>query len=848
MPDLEIYRPRRETWLRRTLRSLTLGPYNTKDPALARLFGGSPSSAGVPVTEHTAMNYSAVWSAVNLISSDIAAVPLKLYKREGQGKADFSTHALHRLVHSQPNPDMPSMVFRKTLTAHRLVWGNGYAEIERDGAGRPVALWPLMPYAVQPFYTTGGALRYRVYNPGGGTIEFAPADMLHLRGLSDDGICGLSVIAKARESLGLGIAAERFGATFFGNGSTFGGVISYPAGVGNNTQTRKDNREALEKVHQGVDRAHRFLALYEGAQYQQLGVPPNDAQFLETREFQIEEVCRWFNIQPHKLKHLKRSTNNNIEHQSIEYVTDTLESHWVEWEQELNMKLVAPLERAIQVIEHVREGRLRGDSVSRSELQTKQFSIAMLTPNEGRAQENRNPVEGGDRAFVAMNLIPLDRVDEWFDVTLKAKAEPPPPPKPDKTDDAKDEINALQEALVEARKVAQKAEDLRDLAQSRFEAELSAHLDAKTRRLDEIEAFAAEAERLRQARDWFALDAHDNRIALDLAVQEVGTLKADLDATAAARDASLMQATAAREAQAVAEAARAAAEQAREAAVTLADVLTKQRDAAAEGTQTFRAAKEAAEAALLEAQAQAAVAAAETQAAIAARDSALATCDVLRTTASAIEQERDAAKADVVEYKAVAQAQMDACESERSRRTAAQEAITLTWEPKAQQLEAEAETLRADLARARADIATELDKARTFRASMLASMRSLFAEATERLLAKESNAARKQQATGEKLRAWVDRFYPLHQETARDVFRPIVGPWTAVTGGDPVALLERLVHEHVSGSVVAMRLIAEADGDDERALALERTLSRWEHERADATADRLLREGMAGHG
>jgi HK97 family phage portal protein len=209
------------------------------------------------------MNLSAVWAAVNLISSDVASVPLKLYRREKGGKSPMENHPVYRLIHDQPNPQMSAFVFRRCLQAHKLVWGNGYAEIERDASGRPANLWPLLPYAVEP-YLERGILRYRHWNPDGSTIEFPAADIVHIRGYTLDGICAASQIAKARESLGLTVAAERFGATFFGNGATFGGVISYPPGIGNNAQTRKENREAIEKAHQGPDRAHRFLALYEG--------------------------------------------------------------------------------------------------------------------------------------------------------------------------------------------------------------------------------------------------------------------------------------------------------------------------------------------------------------------------------------------------------------------------------------------------------------------------------------------------------------------------------------------------------------------------------------------------------
>jgi len=784
MPDLEIFRPRKETWLQRAVRAITLGPFNAKDPAIARMFGGASASAGVRVNEQTAMNYSAVWAAVTLISQDIAKVPLVLYRLDADGgKHRYKSHALYRLIHDRPNPQMSGGVFRRTLQAHKLIWGNGYAEIERDNGGRPVALWPLMPYAVEPVIQ-GGVLRYRVHNPSSPAVMFDASDIVHIRGVGGDGTCGMSVIPCARESLGLGLAAERFGATFFGNGSTFGGVISYPPGVGGNPQTRKDNRDAIEKVHTGVDRAHRFLALYEGAKYETLGVPPNAAQFLETREFQIEEVCRWFNVPPHKLKHLKRSTNNNIEHQGIEYVTDTLDPHWVDWEQELMMKLVPPLERNQQLIEHVREGVLRGDSQARGELYSKMFSIAAITPNEIRARENLNPIKGGDTVYVPLNTLPLDRLEEYYDAIIdekKAKAEPPPPPPVPVAPPAgatEDEKKAWDAAITEARKRAQQAEDAADLAKE---------LAAKERNslTADVAALTADVAAMTQARDWFALDAHEARTALDVAVQEVGVLKVR-------------------------------SEQAEESASALAAESNSRAERLCAETE------------------------ARTQAE-AGRDTAVTERDAAEARAVAAEQSRD----DVREFHEKALASSVAASLEADARADRLQAQAKDLCEKQDALQAEADTLRTDLATARQEIAAELTRARAHRTRMLAEMRALFVDASSRLLAKESNAARKQQATGQKLGAWVDRFYPLHEDTVREVFRPLTGPWTALTGGDPGELLDRLVMDHLNTSIAPLRLAADEENADERAAMLERALTRWERERAESMADALLREGMA---
>jgi HK97 family phage portal protein len=788
MPDLEIIRPRRETWLRRTLRSLTLGPFNPKDRTIARYFGGSASSTGISVNEESSLTFSAVWNAVVLISGDVAKVPLPLYRRlPNGGKDKYSDHGLYELVHDYPNPEMSSFQFRRTLQGHVLVWGNAYAEIERDAMDRPVALWPLLPWAVSSYRDRAGDLWYRVQNPGGADVNLPARNVLHLSGFGLSGICGEPPIRKAMESIGLGLAAEKFGATFFGNGSTFGGIISYPTGTAKDPQVRKENREAIESRHQGVERAHRFLALYEGAAFTAIGVDPDKAQFLETRRFQIEEVARWFNIPVHKLKELARSTNNNIEHQGIEYATDTLQPWFRMWEGELGLKLIRRLERKQQFFEHVTEALTRGDSAAQGELISKQFAVGAASPNEIRGKFNQNPVTGGDQVWVPSNMMPLDLALKYWEASINetnAKAEaakrPPPAPvvAPPKTDGAtEDEKKAWEIAVLEARQRAQQAEDAADLAQARLDEFVAA-------RAVDTDAFAAEAERLRQARDWFAADAHDARIALAEMEARIASLTADGVATRADNE-RLMAAYSRIDQEQRAEAeARVRAEQDRDAAVSL-------------------------------------VAQAEQE-----RDIAVAAIGELSTK-----------QAELVAQRAELAAAIGVVEARATALTAERAALT-----------AESETLRTDLSRARADLATELEKAQTWRGVMLAAMRSLFAEATERLLAKESNAARKQQATPEKLRAWIERFYPLHVETARDVFRPLVGPWTAITGEAPNLLLDRLVSEHVATSRDALLRACEALDGDEMAATLERTLLRWEAERADAMADALLREGMGERG
>lgn len=913
MSDLELYRfrPRRLTrWqqVKESIRSYTLAPLSAKSKELADRWSHGPVRSGVTVNEATAFNYSAVWAAVNLVSAGVSSVPLSLYRvlGEGKGKEEFKNHSTYRLLHDQPNPQMGSMVFRRTLQAHAMVWGNGYAEIVRDAAGRPRELWPLLPYAVQPFVESG-VLRYRCYNPGGSTVVVDATDIVHVRGLSNDGVCGYPTIGNARESIGLGIAAEQFGSTFFGNGSTFGGVIKYPAGVATNPQTRKDNAEALKKAHQGVDNAHRLLAIYEGADFTALGVPPNMAQFLETRQFQIEEVCRWFNVAPHKLHHLLRTSYNSIEHSAIEYDMDTLNPWWVTWEQELQYKLVAPLEQSQQRVEHVRQGRLQADVASRGTFYQTSFNVGSVTPNEIRGLENRNPILGGDQSFVMNNLIPLELATEYWKAEIEAKkqkTQPPPPPPRNGDDDRA--IEELKEQLIAARQCQQTAEDVKDLEiHKRGQAEadkataVAAQASLQAELQQEKQAHATTAvERVRAIQDWDSAradrakaveDLQSTGLALQAAQTEARTLTDRLSDTQ-----SDLEATQAREAAVIAERDTARAEVQAESALRIAAEsqsvsLTEARDAEIAGRAEDREAHEkvigelTAAKAGVEAERDAAVAQAvqveaerdaargeleavrsEREQELKASGKALELLQGLRRT---VETERDTAAAEretALALAAQAEQERAAMKTEvealgESLRTANETAAGLLEDRQAlatrvqvveaerDSLTSESEALRTDIARARADLATELDRQQTQRATLLAAMRSLVVDVNERLLQKEADRARKNQATPEKFRAWLEAFYPLHTETVRAAFRPLVGPWTAVTGGAPNLLLDRLVSAHVSESSEALRQVLDGD-DDARASTLERVLRRWEDERAEAVADALVREGMAEHG
>ena len=293
---------------------------------------------------------------------------------------------------------------------HVLMWGNAYAEIEFNNAGRPIALWPLRPDRVTPRRTPGGELYYEVRSSSGGVVNLLPDRILHFKGLGEDGLVGYSVIHMARESIGLGLATERFGAKFFGSGAQPGAVLQHPQKLSDAAYDRlKADREAR---HAGLDHAHELMILEEGMTWEKIGIPPEDAQFLETRKFQVTDIARWFNVPPHKLKDLERATFSNIEEQNIEFVQDSLLPWLITIEQECDYKLFSPSEREELFVEHVVSGLLRGDTQRRFAAYAVGRQWGWLSANDVREMENMNPLpdEQGDVYMVPVNMASADQV------------------------------------------------------------------------------------------------------------------------------------------------------------------------------------------------------------------------------------------------------------------------------------------------------------------------------------------------------------------------------------------------------------------------------------------------------
>ncbi len=373
---------------------------------------GSVTQAGLRVNAQSAMGLSTYYACLRNISEDVGKLPLLTYQRlEPRGKRRLPQHWAYPLLHDAPNDDMTAMTFREVLTHHALAWGNGYAEIVRTGRGQPAALYPIHPSRVVLRRDDQRRLVYDIYGTDGiyaaaginaQVVRLPQEDVLHVKGLGSDGYEGYSIVRLAAESLGLTLAAQTFGATFFGSGASLGGVLEHPKTL--SPEGQKLLRESWQAVYGGPFNAGKTAILEEGMKYTRLGIPPEEAQFLETRLFQVPEICRWFRMPPHKCQHLDNAHYNNVEQQNIEYVTDTLMPWFVRWEQELKRKLFADEPEVFA--EHLILGLLRGDQAARAAYFKTRFEIATLSPDDIREIENENPLpegEGGTLYYIAAN-------------------------------------------------------------------------------------------------------------------------------------------------------------------------------------------------------------------------------------------------------------------------------------------------------------------------------------------------------------------------------------------------------------------------------------------------------------
>lgn len=401
----------------------------TAGSGYAFYFGGTTS--GKAVTERSAMQMTAVYSCVRILAEAVAGLPLHLYRyKEDGGKEKALDHPLYLLLHDEPNPEMSSFVFRETLMTHLLLWGNAYAQIIRNGKGEVIALYPLMPNRMVVDRDIHGQLYYQYTRSTeeaptmkGVTVNLPPSDVLHIPGLGFDGLVGYSPIAMAKNAIGMAIACEEYGAKFFANGAAPGGVLEHPGTIKDPQRVR----ESWQSTFGGSGNSNKIAVLEEGMKYTPIGISPEQAQFLETRKFQINEIARIFRVPPHMVGDLEKSSFSNIEQQSLEFVKYTLEPWLVRWEQSIQRTLFSPEEKKRYFAKFNVEGLLRGDYASRMSGYATARQNGWMSANDIRELENMDRIpaeEGGDLYLINGNMLPLGNAGAFAD-TQTGKEENP---------------------------------------------------------------------------------------------------------------------------------------------------------------------------------------------------------------------------------------------------------------------------------------------------------------------------------------------------------------------------------------------------------------------------------------
>ena len=394
----------------------------TAGSAYTFYMGGT--TAGKAVTERSAMQMTAVYSCVRILAEAVAGLPLHVYRyNDTGGKEKAIDHPLYRLLHDEPNPEMSSFVFRETLMTHLLLWGNAYAQVIRNGKGEVVALYPLMPNRMSVDRDAKGKLYYKYTTTSddaptveGTVVVLSPSDVLHVPGLGFDGLVGYSPIAMAKNAIGMAIACEEFGARFFANGAAPSGVLEHPGTIKDPSRLR----ETWQSQFGGSANTGKVAILEEGMKYTPISISPEQAQFLETRKFQINEIARIFRVPPHMVGDLEKSSFSNIEQQSLEFVKYTLDPWLIRWEQSIYRALFSMEEKTEYFVKFNVEGLLRGDYATRMNGYATARQNGWMSANDIRELENLDRIpaeEGGDLYLINGNMLPLCDAGAFADIT-----------------------------------------------------------------------------------------------------------------------------------------------------------------------------------------------------------------------------------------------------------------------------------------------------------------------------------------------------------------------------------------------------------------------------------------------
>ena len=437
--------------------------YNGSNPFYAALYGEIQSRSGVSVTENTALTVASIYCAVRLLAETIAQLPIQAYRRKKSGNKEWlSDYPAQITLAREPNPWQTSLEWREMMMGHVLLRGNAYSRIISGIRGATTTLVPLNPGCMKVEMLTNGRLRYTYHVPGGGTEVYAQDEIFHLRGLSTDGVMGISPVSMMKEPFGLAKAAETYGASFFGNSARPDGFLTTDAPL--KEEAAKQNRKMWEDTHRGPANAHRTAVLTNGLKWSAVGLNNQDSQFLETREFSVVEIARAFRVPPHMIYDLKRATFSNIEHQQLEFATYSILPWLRRWEERINRDLIADPD---VYIKFSMEGLLRGDMAARAEFYSKMIQTGVYTVDTVLELEDMNPVGGkeGSARWMQQQMVPLE-------ILVEGPQKPEPPAvmeTPDTEDDevTEEEARQLREAnstlAVEVGKLRGETEHLREL-------------------------------------------------------------------------------------------------------------------------------------------------------------------------------------------------------------------------------------------------------------------------------------------------------------------------------------------------------------------------------------------------
>lgn len=374
----------------------------------AQVFFGS-SGSGKSVSAMSAMQMSAVYACVRVIAETVASLPLNVYEVTDKGSKKAFDHPLYRLLHDEPNHEMTSFIWRESLLTHLLLWGNHYSQIVRSGRNGILGLYPLLPDQMTVDRASNGQLTYEYTTSDGNTVWLRPEEVLHIPGLGFDGIMGYSPVAMEKNAVGLALSAEEYGSKFFANGARPSGVLTHPHTV----KDPKKLRESWNAAYGGSGNSGRTAVLEEGMEYKSISMPNNEAQYLETRKFQVEEICRIYRVPPHMIGDLSHATFSNIEHQSISFAVHTIRPWLVRIEQAIQRALIPEAEKGRFYVQFNMDGLMRGDYKSRMEGYAIGRQNGWLSANDIHELENMNPIpeeEGGNLYLVNGNMRPLKDV------------------------------------------------------------------------------------------------------------------------------------------------------------------------------------------------------------------------------------------------------------------------------------------------------------------------------------------------------------------------------------------------------------------------------------------------------